>query len=55
MQAKLAADAIPLTKKRNSWIRTIKKYKVMYALLFPALVYFAVFKYIPMAGIIIAF
>ncbi|MFD2878192.1 hypothetical protein ACFTAO_22775 [Paenibacillus rhizoplanae] len=28
---------------------------MMYALLFPALIYFAVFKYIPMAGIIIAF
>lgn len=27
----------------------------MYALLFPALIYFAIFKYIPMAGIIIAF
>lgn len=55
MQAKLAADAIPIPHKRNSWKRTIQKHKVMYALLFPALVYFAVFKYIPMAGIIIAF
>ncbi|MEK3913777.1 sugar ABC transporter permease [Paenibacillus sp. FSL H7-0331] len=55
MQMKLAAGAFPLLSKWKSLISTIRRYKVMYALLLPALLYFALFKYIPMAGIIIAF
>ncbi|MFK7695566.1 ABC transporter permease [Paenibacillus sp. HJGM_3] len=55
MRTKSAARAVPLPSHRNSVLSAIRKYKVMYALLFPALLYFAVFKYIPMAGIVIAF
>ncbi|WP_240763068.1 ABC transporter permease [Paenibacillus thalictri] len=36
-------------------IRNVKRYKYHYLLLFPGLVYFLVFKYVPMAGILIAF
>jgi len=36
-------------------ISTVKRYWMMYLMLLPALIYFAVFKYIPMAGIVIAF
>jgi putative aldouronate transport system permease protein len=57
MQTKWAAGAgagsVPGILK--SRIKIIRRYQTMYLLLFPALVYFAVFKYIPMAGIVIAF
>ncbi|WP_284645132.1 ABC transporter permease [Paenibacillus silviterrae] len=40
--------------RRTLWKR-IWKYKVLYLLLVPELIYFIVFKYVPMAGIIVAF
>ncbi|WP_397333932.1 ABC transporter permease [Paenibacillus sp. YN15] len=57
MQMKTAASTLTggLTGSLKSRFKTIRRYKTMYLLLFPALIYFTVFKYIPMAGIIIAF
>ncbi|MDQ6418430.1 ABC transporter permease subunit [Paenibacillus sp. LHD-117] len=59
MQTKVAAGAgtrtIGFSSSLKSWIKTMRRYKTMYLLLLPALIYFAVFKYIPMAGIVIAF
>lgn len=59
MQTKLVAGASTgatvLSNNIKSRIKTIRRFKTMYLLLLPALIYFAVFKYIPMAGIIIAF
>ncbi|WP_409345541.1 ABC transporter permease [Paenibacillus sp. MBLB4367] len=40
--------------RRTLW-RRIWKFKVLYLLLVPELIYFIVFKYVPMAGIIVAF
>lgn len=39
----------------SSFIRKFLKYRYYYALLLPGLIYFIVFKYIPMGGVIIAF
>ena len=36
-------------------LNAIQRYKVMYLLLLPGLIYFAIFKYIPMFGLILAF
>ncbi|MDF2936081.1 MAG: sugar transporter ATPase [Paenibacillaceae bacterium] len=57
MQTKLAAGPGSgiLPASLRSRIKTIRRYKTMYLLLFPALIYFVIFKYIPMAGIVIAF
>ncbi|MDF2924140.1 MAG: sugar transporter ATPase [Paenibacillaceae bacterium] len=53
-QAALGQGAAPTVTKRRLWSR-IKRYKVLYLLLLPELVYFALFKYLPMLGIVIAF
>ena len=44
-----------LRLKKNTYSNNFKKYIYYYILLFPVLVYFLVFKYIPMAGVLIAF
>ncbi|PYI52855.1 ABC transporter permease [Paenibacillus flagellatus] len=46
-----AAAVRPLWRLR----RNLKQYRMMYALLLPGLVYFTLFKYVPMAGVVIAF
>ena len=40
---------------RRNLFRRLKRYKLLYLLLFPALAYFIIFKYVPMYGILIAF
>ena len=40
---------------RNTWKKAMMKYWQMYLLLIPVIVYFVVFKYVPMAGVQIAF
>ncbi|MEK3915860.1 sugar ABC transporter permease [Paenibacillus sp. FSL H7-0331] len=42
------------TKWQSSWKR-IMRFKILYLLLLPELIYFVIFKYVPMFGIIIAF
>lgn len=42
-------------KQPNRFLRALKKYWPFYVMLFPCLVYYAVFKYGPMYGLIIAF
>ncbi|QGH35570.1 ABC transporter permease subunit [Gracilibacillus salitolerans] len=42
------------TKKRKNWAH-IKKYKALYLMSIPGILYFFIFKYVPMAGSIIAF
>lgn len=44
-----------LAAPSRGFIQTLIKYKYYYALLLPGLIYFIVFKYIPMGGVIIAF
>ncbi|WJH33543.1 ABC transporter permease subunit [Paenibacillus sp. CC-CFT747] len=41
-------------RKSTLWAR-MRRYRILYLLLLPELIYFAVFKYIPMFGILIAF
>ncbi|MFD0962234.1 ABC transporter permease [Paenibacillus chungangensis] len=36
-------------------IRNVRRYKVLYVLLMPGLLYFTIFKYVPMFGLILAF
>lgn len=40
---------------RWTWKKSIRKYWVLYLLLIPGVVYFLVMKYVPMAGVLIAF
>ncbi|MEK8130407.1 ABC transporter permease subunit [Paenibacillus filicis] len=47
------ARAIPGSSR--SFLRTLLKYKYYYVLLLPGLIYFIIFKYIPMGGVVIAF
>lgn len=42
-------------KRKNKQWEMIKKYKIVYLLMFPALAFFLVFSYIPMAGVVMAF
>lgn len=39
----------------STWSRNLRRHKVMYLLLLPGLLYFAVFKYVPMLGLTLAF
>jgi len=41
--------------KDRKWLKAIKKYKYLYMLGLPGIIFFIVFKYIPMFGIIVAF
>lgn len=36
-------------------LTAVKKYKLLYLMIFPGLVYFIIFKYLPMGGLVIAF
>lgn len=42
-------------KKRSELIKNIKKNKMIYLMIFPGLLYFLIYKYIPMYGLIISF
>ncbi|MBP1963897.1 sugar ABC transporter permease [Paenibacillus aceris] len=43
------------TKKGNSFLRTFWKYRALYLISLPGIVYFIVFKYVPLLGSVIAF
>ncbi|AIQ47912.1 protein lplB [Paenibacillus sp. FSL R7-0273] len=42
-------------KKGSAFLTAAKKYKLLYLMIFPGLVYFIIFKYLPMGGLVIAF
>ncbi|WP_309120654.1 ABC transporter permease subunit [Paenibacillus sp.] len=50
-----AAAAVRTAAKRNPWLSKVKKDKWLYLLLAPGLLYFLIFKYAPMWGVLIAF
>ncbi len=52
---KAAANEIKLPKSRTSLIHNIKKYWPYYLMVLPGVIFFLVFKYIPMLGSVIAF
>ncbi len=54
-KAKSNALAVPGLRKKGSTWRYVKSHKWLYLLFLPGLIFFIVFKYIPMAGLIIAF
>lgn len=43
------------TKRKNGFISKFNKYKYYYILLLPGIIYFVIFKYVPMYGVTIAF
>ncbi|MFA9557846.1 ABC transporter permease [Evansella sp. AB-rgal1] len=57
MEPKLSMEDAPLTKaqRRNELWRAIKKNKWIYLMILPGIIYFIVYKYIPMYGLSIAF
>ncbi|SDY93610.1 putative aldouronate transport system permease protein [Evansella caseinilytica] len=57
MEPKLAVEEAPLTKqqRRNELWRAVKKNKWIYFMILPGIIYFIIYKYVPMYGLIIAF
>lgn len=51
------SERTPVSKppKKSNWLSRLKRDKWMYALLLPGLLYFILFKYVPMWGVLIAF
>ena len=45
----------PMTVKKNTLASQIWKYRYLYLLIIPGMLYFIVFRYIPMYGVVIAF
>ncbi|WP_342422139.1 sugar ABC transporter permease [Paenibacillus sp. FSL E2-0178] len=51
-----APSNLNLDKRRgNAFLTALKKYKLLYLMILPGLVYFIIFKYMPMGGLVIAF
>ncbi|MEF2964950.1 sugar ABC transporter permease [Paenibacillus sp. M1] len=44
-----------LKRKSSPFLTSLKRNKLLYLMIFPGLVYFIVFKYLPMGGLVIAF
>lgn len=42
-------------RKGSAFLTAVKKYKLLYLMILPGLVYFIIFKYLPMGGLVIAF
>jgi len=55
VKVKLEREKIHTKTKKNSLINNIIKHKTLFIMLTPAVIYFLIFLYLPMAGIVIAF
>lgn len=55
MTQSVRKSAISTNKGKWTWRKSWKKYKVLYLLLIPGLLYFILMKYVPLTGILIAF
>lgn len=53
--AKTLGGAPPILERNNRFFKNLVRNKYLYLLLFPGVIYFIVFKYAPMYGILIAF
>jgi len=49
------AEGSPLTPRRRSLGATVWRYRTLYLMAIPGILYFLVFKYVPMGGLIISF
>lgn len=52
IQTSPAAASLP---KKEGWGRNFRKYKALYLMALPGVIFFIMFRYIPLAGVIIAF
>ena len=50
-----ALEILSREDKKKSFAKYVKQHKWLYVMLLPGLIYFIVFRYIPMFGIVIAF
>lgn len=50
-----AVAAAPVTAKKETLFSYMKRHKWMYLLMLPGIIYFIIFKYVPMGGLIISF
>lgn len=50
-----AVTAAPVTAKKETLFGYMKRHKWMYLLMLPGIIYFIIFKYVPMGGLIISF
>ncbi|MEN6314824.1 MAG: ABC transporter permease subunit [Clostridiaceae bacterium] len=55
MKMVLKTDMVLKTKKKNNLILSIRRYWELYLIFLPVAIWFIIFKYVPMAGIILAF
>lgn len=49
------AAAVSVQEKKEPLIKYIKRHRWMYLLMLPGVIYFIIFKYVPMAGLVISF
>ena len=49
------ADSVVMKKRKKTFLSEIKQNFYLYLLVFPGVLYFVIFKYLPMVGIIVAF
>ncbi|WP_261301649.1 ABC transporter permease [Paenibacillus andongensis] len=49
------ADSVVIKKKKKTFLSEIKQNFYLYLLVFPGILYFFIFKYLPMVGIVVAF
>ena len=49
------ADSVPSKKSKKTFISDIKQNFYLYLLVLPGILYFFIFKYLPMVGIVVAF
>ncbi len=50
-----STEALPPMHRRRPWWRTMWQHKALYLMALPGIIYFIVFKYVPMGGLVIAF
>jgi len=53
-EAAMRKKTLPRRSKSNIW-RKVKAYRLYYILMLPGLIYFLIYKYLPMSGVVIAF
>ncbi len=53
--SRIGTTAVSPRIKKEGWIQNFRKYKALYLMALPGIIFFIMFRYIPLGGIIIAF
>lgn len=55
MEIEFSQKELKILKKKSGLLAELKKHWILYCMLVPGIIYFIIFKYLPMGGLIIAF